>query len=207
MKKQQGFSLVEGLLIVLVLGVIGFGGYYVWSQQQKKNNADTSQQATPESDQAQNNDKKTVPEQEIDKPTSKRVSVKHFSIELPEGWNQNKDAKADAGGPEFYYEFSDDSGKSIGVSVNSGGFGGGGDGVTTTIIKENKFVLSNKYEPCNLEDETGVCGSHRGNDSLYLIAGGEYKGDGYTIWLKDEGEESQEAYRYLADIVETIELL
>ncbi len=36
MHTQKGFSLIEGLLIVLVISVIGFGGYYVWSQQDDK---------------------------------------------------------------------------------------------------------------------------------------------------------------------------
>jgi uncharacterized protein HemX len=34
-KGQKGFSAVEGLLIVLVLAVIGFGGYYIWDQQKR----------------------------------------------------------------------------------------------------------------------------------------------------------------------------
>lgn len=33
-KYQQGFTAIEGLLIVLVLAVVGFGGYYVWHSQQ-----------------------------------------------------------------------------------------------------------------------------------------------------------------------------
>ena len=32
MRKQSGFSIVEVLLIVIVLAVIGFGGWYVWYQ-------------------------------------------------------------------------------------------------------------------------------------------------------------------------------
>jgi Tfp pilus assembly protein PilV len=34
MKSQKGFTLVEGLLIVLILSVVGFAGYYVWNQNQ-----------------------------------------------------------------------------------------------------------------------------------------------------------------------------
>jgi hypothetical protein len=32
MNKQKGFTLVEGFLIVLILSVVGFAGYYVWNQ-------------------------------------------------------------------------------------------------------------------------------------------------------------------------------
>ena len=35
MKNQKGFGLVEGILIVLVISALGFGGYYVWNQQQE----------------------------------------------------------------------------------------------------------------------------------------------------------------------------
>lgn len=34
-KNEKGFSAVEGLLIILVVAVIGFGGYYVWHTQHK----------------------------------------------------------------------------------------------------------------------------------------------------------------------------
>lgn len=40
MKKQSGFTLVEGLLIVLILAVVGFAGYYVLSNQTKDNDND-----------------------------------------------------------------------------------------------------------------------------------------------------------------------
>ncbi len=34
-KNESGFTAVEGLLIILVLAIIGFGGYYVWHTQHK----------------------------------------------------------------------------------------------------------------------------------------------------------------------------
>lgn len=43
MKKQSGFSLVESLLIAVVLTVVGFGGWYVWS---RDNNQDIAQENT-----------------------------------------------------------------------------------------------------------------------------------------------------------------
>lgn len=33
MENQKGFALIESLLIILILAVIGFGGYYVWHTQ------------------------------------------------------------------------------------------------------------------------------------------------------------------------------
>jgi competence protein ComGC len=36
-KDQLGFSAVEGLLVILVVAVFGFGGYYVWHTQKDNN--------------------------------------------------------------------------------------------------------------------------------------------------------------------------
>ena len=46
MKKQRGFSLVEGLLIFIVIGAVGFGGWYVWDKNQDDSaiNSDSSKQ-------------------------------------------------------------------------------------------------------------------------------------------------------------------
>lgn len=39
---QKGFSLVEGLLILIVVGIIGFGGYYAWSQNKDESSSEVS---------------------------------------------------------------------------------------------------------------------------------------------------------------------
>lgn len=44
--KQNGFTLIEGLLIILVLAVVGFGSYYVWHSQTEKNNMESNGQNT-----------------------------------------------------------------------------------------------------------------------------------------------------------------
>lgn len=49
-KNQQGFTLVEGLLIVIALALIIFVGYYVWNSQQKS--TDTLESATKSSENA-----------------------------------------------------------------------------------------------------------------------------------------------------------
>lgn len=38
-KTQKGFALIEGLLIILILAIIGFGGYYVWHSQKQTDNS------------------------------------------------------------------------------------------------------------------------------------------------------------------------
>ena len=39
MKKQSGFALLESLLVILILAVIGFGGYIVWNKHKNKNSS------------------------------------------------------------------------------------------------------------------------------------------------------------------------
>ena len=36
-KNQKGFGLVESLLVILILSVVGFGGYYIWRGHHKTN--------------------------------------------------------------------------------------------------------------------------------------------------------------------------
>lgn len=57
-KSQSGFTLVETLLVILIITIIGFGGYYVWQNQTEKS-TDTKSTAQapkrsemPESDQS-----------------------------------------------------------------------------------------------------------------------------------------------------------
>ena len=46
MKSQKGFAILEGLLIILILAVVGFGGYYVWHNQQSKTKPASAAQTT-----------------------------------------------------------------------------------------------------------------------------------------------------------------
>lgn len=49
-KNQKGFALIESLLIILILAVVGFGGYYVWNTQHDKTKAANSpKSSTPAS--------------------------------------------------------------------------------------------------------------------------------------------------------------
>lgn len=46
LKNSKGFTLVETLLVILVLAVIGFGGYYVWQNQHKDETKVSSNKST-----------------------------------------------------------------------------------------------------------------------------------------------------------------
>jgi hypothetical protein len=194
MKDRKGFALVEGLLIVLVVTIIGFGMYIVWNS---KNNDNVNETSQPE-----------IQGKTDDTPDSfTKDSQAKFNIELPVGWKVDENSTAPAGTPESYYQYSTDTGKSIGISINSGGFGGGGDGSASYVIEGNKFILDDEYNACNPAiDEIGAC--RYGDSKLELIVSStiKYKGDEYMFWLWDNNSEEQNAYSGLKNIVESIEL-
>jgi hypothetical protein len=75
-KKQNGFALIEGLLIILILAIIGFGGYYVWNTQ--KNTDKTSNDAISAS---QSMEKTSNPDL-----STYNSTLGGFSFKYPSGW-------------------------------------------------------------------------------------------------------------------------
>lgn len=69
---QRGFSLVASLLIVLIIAVLGFAGYYVYNEQTKKNDKKEETATTSQT---------TTTAKEETKPSEKEPSVE---IEAPE---------------------------------------------------------------------------------------------------------------------------
>jgi Tfp pilus assembly protein PilE len=103
MSRQKGFTLVEGLLIVLIFSVVGFAGYTIWSNQRNVNSTETMP-ANSNNDETEENDN-SVYEVSIDDLT--KVSdidklpdftpesfVSYFSVVLERNENSNKDCTA-----------------------------------------------------------------------------------------------------------------
>lgn len=196
MSNQKGFTLVEGLLIALILSVIGFVGYMVWNNNQEK---ELEQTTTVQQESQNTTEKEEAPV---------RTTQSLYTIQLPEGWTENTGSTAPAGAPETYHEYSSEDGRRIGVSIKSGGFGGGGDGNASFTIEGNQFKLDSTYDACDATgDETGAC--KYGDGELYLLvsSASEYNGDNYLFWLWDDNSEEQSSYVSLKAIVETIILL
>jgi Tfp pilus assembly protein PilV len=85
-KNQKGFSVVEILIIVVVLGLIGFGGWYVWNRNstKKSEGTKTTQQAEAPASEAE--------EEEAPDPTAGWVAYSNepgdFSFKHPATWVQ-----------------------------------------------------------------------------------------------------------------------
>lgn len=133
----------------------------------------------------------------------------HFTIDLPSGWEeQNVDPSSVVGSPEAFYVYTNEDGREIGVSVNSGGFGGGGDGQANFGVFGTELSIDSAFVECDPEqDMTGGC--RYGDGKLELVMGSSVDddGDSYLIWLIDNNDESQQAYLKLVKILETIKLI
>ncbi|MDB5163622.1 MAG: hypothetical protein JWS12_239 [Candidatus Saccharibacteria bacterium] len=84
MKKinQKGFSAVEGLLILVIVSVIGFIGWYVWNSNKKTTTSYNNAAAT---NQAASTTKKSTSaaSETAAKPTTKYFEVKEWGVKAP----------------------------------------------------------------------------------------------------------------------------
>ena len=106
---NKGFGLVEGLLIALLLVVLGFGGYYVWSENQEEveQNSAIPQQSTQSSEESETASS-VHSNQEIG-----------LSVELPEGWQASDYDNRTEGETYLDYGFTLSNGSSeIAISTS-----------------------------------------------------------------------------------------
>lgn len=125
MNKQKGFTLVEGLLIAIVLGIVGFGGYHVWNQnvddetevtETSHNKVDSSQQ---EDNIVTKADSDSVPAGFVEYSNSEL----NIMFAYPESWGE---VVAELGsetdhlikGNEYLLSFSDNENISAGLKSN-----------------------------------------------------------------------------------------
>ncbi|MCK9641744.1 MAG: hypothetical protein M0R39_17715 [Prolixibacteraceae bacterium] len=112
--KQQGFGVVEAILIIVIIGIIGGAGWYVWSSQQKHydnidgTTAPTSTQPTPT----------TTPS---DTYTD---SVANFSVKYPTTWKLVTTKATQADLPTVSTTITSPTGTKLLLKTDYGGKGG-----------------------------------------------------------------------------------
>lgn len=91
MKNNKGFSVIEGLLIMVILGIIGGTGWYVYNVQNKTTESLINADAANSSAVNYKTSKTTKPNITPDPTTGSWVAVtsgaKRFSIKVPDGWS------------------------------------------------------------------------------------------------------------------------
>lgn len=101
-KNQNGFGLIEGLLVVIAITLIGFTGFYVYNANKNANkslNQDSSTVLAPEKKQAEG--------LESDSWKLVESSNKAFKIRVADGWKLNNDSQTDLIWSSFELDSSD----------------------------------------------------------------------------------------------------
>lgn len=143
-KNQKGFSAIEGLLILVIVGIIGGTGWYVWD----RNNSESTNTGTPTSSEEK---KETVEENLVSKNWKRYKSGQSaFSIKLADGLNGLRDTSSDF----FIFRlFTTNEGPAVVEDID----GYGSDGFFALIIDNGK--TSDMWTPTkqlNLKKETFI---------------------------------------------------
>lgn len=117
-KSQKGFALNTVLLIILVLAVVGFGGYYVYTQ---NNNKDTTNTAVESSD-VKSDDADT----DSQEPSENRYSFEAFGLTMNilDGWSVAESHGSEEYGKTYRWEVTK-PGADGKIVFSSNGFLGG----------------------------------------------------------------------------------
>jgi type II secretory pathway pseudopilin PulG len=90
MKKQNGFTLVEGLLIFIVIGIVGFSVYFVLNNKsnddQNSNNTGTNSEENATTPEIQDNSVKDALTTQDEIKNWETVDTKEFKYSVPTGW-------------------------------------------------------------------------------------------------------------------------
>lgn len=198
-KNQRGFTIVEILLVVVVVGLLGTIGWLVYDKLNSKP-SDTGQTVKQE--------KKTAPPKA--EPTPGPAIFKTFEISYGSEWKiteqRSEDASCGDGKTSEKLELTKDQ-KSINIAVNDCGKDFPSDAMIDFGISGNKVTIPNKkIVLCdNTADEGGFCTS---GDGELLVGGsvGEYDEtkNNYFIYFHNAASEDA-SVGTLSDVYEVIE--
>lgn len=171
---QKGFSAVEGLLILVIVGIIGGVGYFVYNSQKSTN---TSLDNANKASTVQKVEKST-PKQSTTKPTPYNFQQLGVSMDILDGW-EVKSTPSTSEGVNFYSWTVQKNGADGKIVLSSSGFRGGFEqcGPTQAVIKEvvptqnnNLMFMSWSYKSSG--ETINNVGIVRSDNSEFSLKGG-----------------------------------
>jgi len=142
---QNGFSVVEGLLIFIIVAILGVTGWYVYSSNKKTNNLLNSADKTSASTKSPTIASKSSP------TTAALKEYKNndfkFSFQYPSSWNLTEDISDQGRGREGQVYVTSPNGTNVHFDPNFGGKGGDcaddqANDQRTTRTCETRVILS-----------------------------------------------------------------
>lgn len=133
-RNSAGFGAIELLLIVVVVGLLGFVGWYVYSQKNKNNNQQTATQTTSQQ-------QEETPKEETKKPAPYSFKELGISMDISTGW-EVKSNHGQENGANYYRWTVEKAGADGKIELSSTFFQGGFEGcegsgsLTAATIKE-----------------------------------------------------------------------
>ena len=168
-KNENGFSAAEVLISVLVIVLVSFLGWYVWSKNSTKNNSAQSSTSITSNNSQKDHTNQENKQTDISKK-GKQVDNDRFTIDLPEGWNFEK-KKGDLKTPDNEtYSYKNEN-NYLWVNLVQYGKDSAQDISWTYELTKERTVLV-KESPtiiCSVsEDLVGFCGAGDGNLSIFI---------------------------------------
>jgi hypothetical protein len=173
-KNQKGFSIFEGLLLIIIVGMIGGVGYFVYNSQKNTNisldNADKASTAGTV--------KTSTPRQSTTNSSPYTFEQLGVSMDVLSGW-EVKSNPSKSEGVNFYSWTVHKNGADGEIVLSSVGFRGGYEecGPTQAVIKEvaptqnnNLMFMSWSYK--NSGETTNNVGIVKSDNSEFSIKGG-----------------------------------
>lgn len=205
-KNQRGFSAVEMLVILVIVGFIGVAGFYVYSS--RKDAASNRESNSSNQDAAEDEDKAATV-----KDGYKAYEDSNLSLQHPANWRS--ETKSDS--PEWVYFKSPDYSQAegeLGPSVAAGYWlevrvaKTEGDASYENDLKtapEAQKAHGGSYETVKIDGHNAVLSDTK-THGTYMDARAYYKGNDYYFRLNAPDEDKPEVKALFLSILETVRL-
>jgi hypothetical protein len=198
LKNSHGFSVVHSLLVFVVVGIVGFTGWYVINaNKQASSGLNTVSSASSSSTKAMN--------QSTDKKRDPKSQSEYYQITLPSGWKLTNE-KPKGVAYDDAYVYTDAAGKKLTVYVNIGNVGGAGDASIDYKVSSDRITVSIDnvtLTSCSSEDDPCEVGD--GRLKIVSSSASKIKSNNYLFIFEDEKSESTGSLSTFKALVESMQ--